>query len=87
MVGHGRRAGVGGVQLHGVLAKEDNRLVDGPGAWKGGGLFKQGLAVFECERRFFFPLPPRRRGRGPVKGLEVEDEHLLALDGAEGGGP
>lgn len=86
MVGHGGRAGVGGVQLHSVLAKEYNRLVDGPGAWEGGGLCKQGLAVFECEQGFFFPLPSRKR-RGAVKSLEVEDEHLLALDGPEGGGP
>lgn len=86
MVGHGGRGRVGGVELHGVFAKEDNRLVDGPGAWKGGGLCEQGLAVYECEQGFFFPLRSGK-GRDGVKGLEVEDEHLLALDGPEGWGP
>lgn len=51
---------MGGVQLHSVLAKEDDRVVDGAGAWECGGLFKQGLAVSECAEGFFFPLPSRK---------------------------
>lgn len=85
--GHGGRAGVGGVQLHSVLAKAYDGVVDGAGAWECGGLFEQGLAVFECEQGFFFPLRRKKAGRDRVKRLEVEDEQLLALDGPEGGGP
>lgn len=59
LVGKGTGAGEEGVQPDGELGKEDDGVVDGTGAWKSGALFKQGLAVLECERYFLFPLLSR----------------------------
>lgn len=89
LVGKGAGAREEGVELDGELGKEDDGVVDGAGSREGGALLEQGLAVRECERYLLFPLLSRegRRGRGREQSAEVEDEHLLALDGPEGGGP